>query len=87
MEDFWYTQVQALIAKFRQQRKIAMYTQICVDKDVHIQLKDQRMSMESNHHRVKKSPHSAEHRIFIYYFFKDLFHKFINKEILQFKNE
>lgn len=90
MKDFWYTyiEVQASIAKFRQQRKIAMYTQNCVDKDVHIQLKDQRMSMESNHHRAKKSPRSAEYRIFIYYYlFKDLFHKIINKEILHFTNE
>lgn len=89
MKDFWYTyiEVQALIAKFRQQRKIAMYTQNCVDKDVHIRLKDQRMSMESNHHRVKESPRSVESRIFIYYFFKDLFHKFIIEETLQFKSK
>lgn len=75
MKDFWYAhrEGQALIVKFRQQRKAARCTYNSMDKDVYVQFKDQRMSMKSNHHRVKKSPSSAEYRIcvYIYIYLKD----------------
>lgn len=59
-----------------------------MDKDAYIQFKDQRMSMKSNHHRIKKSPAQNNIVFYIYiYIFKDLFHKFINKEILPFEKE
>lgn len=46
-----------------------------MDKDAYIQFKDQRMSMKSNHHRIKKLPaqNNIVFYIYIYIFLKICF--------------
>lgn len=50
LKNLWYAHIesQALIVKFRQQRKSAIYIYNFVDKDVCIQFKDQKNPMQSN---------------------------------------